>query len=124
MWLDRGIDSGGIIATERPHLSGTESLAELQERVLGHGVDLYSRCIERLSAGDVEGIPQSDIGAGRTFYSREWGATPMLRAITNHRWRYRPEALSRQSRGVTQPLLVSLPPVGRAGPRSQRVGRG
>jgi folate-dependent phosphoribosylglycinamide formyltransferase PurN len=90
MWLDAGIDSGAIIATERTALTGEESLAELHIRVMDHAHFLFARCVRELGAkGSLASVPQHLLGAGTTYFTRQWGALPMLRAIRNHRSHYR-----------------------------------
>lgn len=91
MWIDAGIDSGAIIATERSPLSGRESLADLHIRVMDHAHDLYRRAVERFVQGKpLPSVPQNDIGKGRLFLSRQWNSVAMLRAAFNYRYRYRP----------------------------------
>lgn len=90
MWLDAGIDSGAIIATEQTPLDGSESLAELHWKVMEHGQDLYLRVVQALAAGEsVPRIPQRSIDEGHTFYTREWTGTAMRRAWRNFRLFYR-----------------------------------
>lgn len=88
MWLDLGIDTGHLIATERAPLDGREDLTELHWKVMEHAHDLYVRTARALAAGAaVPRIAQSSIADGRTFYTREWSALPMLRARLNFlRW--------------------------------------
>lgn len=89
MWLDLGIDSGAIIATERTPLEGMEDLAELHWKVMEHAHDLLVRSVALLAAGrPVPRVPQESIGPGVTFYSRQWRATEMLRARMNFARRY------------------------------------
>ena len=91
MWIDPGIDSGAIIATERTPLSGRESLAELHLKVMDHAHDLYCRAVERFAQGKpLPSVPQGEIGEGRLFYTRQWDSLAMLRAAINFRFRYRP----------------------------------
>ena len=91
MWIDPGIDSGAIIATERTPLSGRESLKELHIKVMDHAHDLYRRAVEGFAAGhSLPSIPQSTIAKGRLFLTRHWDSLAMLRAAFNHRCRYRP----------------------------------
>lgn len=93
MWIDAGIDSGAIVATERTPLTGRESLAELHIKVMDHGHDLYRRAVERFVEGKpLPSVPQSDIGKGRLFLNRHWNSVAMLRAAFNYRYRYGPFA--------------------------------
>jgi methionyl-tRNA formyltransferase len=90
LWIDPGIDSGAIIASERTPLTGRETLTELHLKVIEHGQDLYRRAVEAFVAGrSLPSVPQSSIAAGRLFYTRDWSGAAMIRAILNHRFRYR-----------------------------------
>jgi methionyl-tRNA formyltransferase len=90
LWIDPGIDSGAIIASERTPLTGRETLTELHLKVIEHGQDLYRRAVEAFVAGrSLPSVPQGSIGAGRLFYTRDWNGAAMIRAILNHRFRYR-----------------------------------
>lgn len=94
MWLDRGIDTGNIIATEQVPLSGRERLGELHLSVMEHAHDLYARCYARAVAGKaLPSVPQATIGPGLLRLSRDWTATRMLRALANFHLRYRPGAV-------------------------------
>jgi methionyl-tRNA formyltransferase len=89
MWLDPGIDTGKIIATERTPLDGRETFDELHWKVMEHAHDLYVRAIDKLARGEaVPAVAQSDVAEGRTFYNAEWGARAMLRAQRNYRRHY------------------------------------
>ena len=91
MWIDPGIDSGAIIATERTPLSGRESLKELHIKVMDHAHDLYCRAVTAFAAGrPLPSVPQGTIAKGRLFLTRDWDSFAMLRAAFNHRFRYRP----------------------------------
>lgn len=90
MWLDAGIDSGGIITTERTALDGAESLTELHRKVMDHGHDLYVRAISRIGEGaEVKSIPQDEIAQGHVFFNADWNAKEMRLASKNFRESYR-----------------------------------
>jgi methionyl-tRNA formyltransferase len=90
MWLDAGIDTGRIIATEQTPLDGRETLFELHWNVMEHAHDLYVRAIRRLARGEqVPSVAQASIEEGRTFYTVEWDALAMLRARINFKTKYR-----------------------------------
>jgi methionyl-tRNA formyltransferase len=94
MWLDRGIDTGAIVATEQAPLDGRESLRALHLRVMEHAHDLYTRCYARAVAGDaLPAVPQTAIGEGMLLRSRDWDTTQMLRALANFYRRYRPDTV-------------------------------
>ena len=91
MWIDQGIDSGAIIATERTPLTGRETLDQLHIKVMDHAHDLCRRAVEAFAQGRVlPAVPQKDIAEGRLFLTRHWDSVAMLRATFNHRFRYRP----------------------------------
>jgi folate-dependent phosphoribosylglycinamide formyltransferase PurN len=91
MWIDPGIDSGAIIATERTPLTGHETLTELHIKVMDHAHDLYRRAVEAFAQErPLPSIPQNTIAKGRLFLTRHWDSFAMLRAVFNHRFRYRP----------------------------------
>lgn len=82
MWLDAGIDSGPLCFTERTPLSGNESLLDLHRAVMDHGHAMYLAVLDQLAAGkSVPRVPQASIAAGRTFYTAEWTAAAMRRAV-------------------------------------------
>jgi methionyl-tRNA formyltransferase len=90
MWIDRGIDSGNLVATEQTPLEGTESLAELHVKVMDHAHTLVLRCIERFVAGaPLPDVPQAEIGSGRLFLGRHWNAAAAARAVLNFYLKYR-----------------------------------
>jgi methionyl-tRNA formyltransferase len=117
MWLDPGIDSGPLVATERTSLAGTESLAELHRKVMDHAFDLYARAIERAARGlSLSRVDQRTIAEGRVFYNAEWGLKEMRRAIRNHTLLLRPHVFTtepflsatREVRMVPLPDVVDL----------------
>jgi folate-dependent phosphoribosylglycinamide formyltransferase PurN len=116
MWLDRGIDTGHLIATELTPLAGDEGLDDLHFKVMEHAHDLYVRCLRAIAEGrPVPRVPQASIAEGRTFYTAEWGPLAMARAYANFRLRYRPSAL-RPAAPDTAPVLVPLDPAAAPAP--------
>ena len=84
LWLDAGVDSGPILATELTPLTGHETLEQLHWNVMTHAHDLCRRAMQALTAKQVvPRIPQEQIADGRTFSSLEWNARAMRRAWTN-----------------------------------------
>jgi folate-dependent phosphoribosylglycinamide formyltransferase PurN len=110
MWIDPGIDSGNLVATERTVLDGSESLAQLHWKVMEHAHDLYRRAVEAIVAGrSVPDTPQSEIGQGPTFRNADWTPREMARAVLNFRRHYRPAFESgRVERDASAIRLVSL----------------
>jgi methionyl-tRNA formyltransferase len=91
MWLDRGIDTGNIIATERTPLDGNETLFDLHWNVMEHAHDLYRRSIERIRDNKpIPSVPQSSIARGVEFRGVQWNLLEMRRALRNFRTNYRP----------------------------------
>lgn len=91
MWIDSGIDTGAIIVTEQTPLTGRESLTELHIKVMDHAHDLYRRAVERFATGQaLPAVPQDQIAKGRIFFSRQWNSFAMVKAVFNHRFRWRP----------------------------------
>lgn len=107
MWLDRGIDSGNLIATERTPLTGDETLEELHWKVMEHAHDLCARAIGAIAAGiPVPDVPQAELGDGPTFHNADWTAAAMLRARRNFARHYRRGVAEAAGRDVP---LVRLP---------------
>jgi methionyl-tRNA formyltransferase len=113
MWLDGGIDSGPLLATERTPLNGTETLAELHWKVMEHAHDLYVRSLVAIRDGlPVPRVEQAEIAEGRTFYNADWTATEAVRAYVRFLVGFSPSAVD--SRRCNQPSLrlVALPTAG------------
>ena len=99
MWLDAGIDTGKIIATEQTPLVGDETLFELHWKVMQHAHDLYVRAIQKISAGEnVPAVPQSSICEGATFYTADWNGFQMRKALKNFHDNYRAYFADREKR--------------------------
>lgn len=92
MWLDAGIDSGAIIATEVTSLTGRETLQELHWKVIEHAQDLCVRVVRSFAeGGTIPRIVQDDVINGRTFMTREWNVQAMRSAWSNFRTKFRPD---------------------------------
>ena len=90
MWLDPGIDTGNIIATEQTPLNGGEDLLGLHRKVMDHAHQLYVRAIGCFGndVADVPCIDQSSIAEGAHFNGVDWNILEMLRAMLNFRNNY------------------------------------
>jgi methionyl-tRNA formyltransferase len=90
MWIDAGVDSGDIIATERTALSGEETLKELHWKVMEHAHDLYLRSVQKLRtyADQLPRIPQSSVGPHHTFKNSEFSFFQIVAAESNFYRRY------------------------------------
>ena len=93
MWIDEGIDSGNILATEFTPFSGKENLNELHLKVMNHAHDLYLRAVQSIHEGRNPNLPQKEIADGKTFYSREWNWRKTLATQNNFQkhWRHQNE---------------------------------
>jgi len=90
MWIDEGIDSGDILATEGTPIDGGETLLQLHRRVMDHAHDLTCRTITAVEAGLVTPRSQGSFGAsGDLYLTRDWSPTQMSRASLYLRTRYR-----------------------------------
>ncbi len=97
MWLDAGIDTGKIIATEQTPLDGSENLLALHRKVMDHAHDLYVRAIAKIAEGaNVPAVPQDEIAAGALFYTKDWTWREMRRALKNFERNYAPHFADRQ----------------------------
>lgn len=106
MWIDAGIDSGNLIATERTPLTGGETLAELHIAVMEHAHALYVRCARLILDGvEVSNVPQDKIAAGKLYRLRDWNLQRVLQAVRIHSHHYRKDQLRRSDRPKL--LLVS-----------------
>lgn len=89
MWLDPGIDTGNIIATEQTALDGSETLFDLHWKVMQHAHEIYIESIARIADGKkVRSIPQKSIGEGNHFNSIDWNVMAMRNALNNFRHNY------------------------------------
>lgn len=88
MWLDSGIDSGNIVATQRTPLTGSETLLEMQIAVMNHGHALYLECIQRFArCVALPNVPQREFPFSRLFLSKDWTSKNMVAALANY-YRY------------------------------------
>ena len=83
MWIDKGIDTGNIIATEITDFTGDESLLDVHIKVMEHGHDLYLRAIEKLAEGVRQSVRQDDIGPGMTYLSKQWQLKQKIAMVLN-----------------------------------------
>src|SRR6266496_4394370 len=83
MWIDKGIDSGNLMATEFTEFTGKESLLQVHIKVMEHAHSLYLRSIEQLSRNKVNNISQENISSGITYYTKQWGLKEKMRLLRN-----------------------------------------
>lgn len=106
MWIDAGIDSGNLIATERTPLTGDESLAQIHIAVMDHAHALCARCVKLILDGaETSNVPQAEIGPGTLYRLRDWTPERILWAVWNHARHYGKDTVNRADR--TRVLLVS-----------------
>jgi len=87
MWIDDGIDSGNIIATERTVFSTKDSLLDIHVKVMEHGHDLYLRSIQKIMLGEeLPDINQNELSPHRLFLSKEWKISHRVKALLNYLW--------------------------------------
>lgn len=83
MWIDKGIDTGSIISTECTPLEASDDLLALHIRVMDHAHDLYLRALRYLAAGKEQRVNQAEIGAGTTYYTRDWTLGQKFKLVKN-----------------------------------------
>jgi methionyl-tRNA formyltransferase len=85
MWIDAGIDSGNIIASEATPLTGRESLNEIHLKVMEHAHDLYLRSMKKMEAdiSQVKSVTQRSIGEGALYLTRMWGFAQKKKLLRN-----------------------------------------
>jgi methionyl-tRNA formyltransferase len=85
MWIDKGIDTGNLIATEFASFNGKESLLELHIKVMEHAHNLYIRCIENAEMNKLNNVPQDNIAQGKTYFTKQWGLREKFQLAKNFR---------------------------------------
>jgi methionyl-tRNA formyltransferase len=83
MWIDEGIDSGNIVTTEYTELDWSKDLNDIHWRVMEHAHSLYSKAIAFISAGGKSNVPQSELGSGTTYYTKDWTLKQKFRLVRN-----------------------------------------
>ena len=112
MWLDAGIDSGNIVASEQTPLTGDETLAELHWKVMEHAQSMCVGVVSRLASGKpVPSVPQDQIGSGQTYYNIDWDLQAMLRARSNFKNHYRSYFIDPERQSVRTSSVTVLPMV-------------
>jgi len=105
MWLNAGIDSGNIIASECVDIIQLEDLFEVQKKVMDHAHDLYVRSVEYLLSQQppYNAVKQSSLGKGKLFLNKMWTATERKKLLKN--WKERKSYVKKQN----LPATVNLP---------------
>lgn len=108
MWLDSGIDSGNIIATEQTSLNGQESLYDLHVKVLEHAHDLYLRAIQDFMNGKIlPNISQESIEEGTLHLSKDWTPGKIFISCFNFYFFYR-QGIVTSNKKIGSISLVNL----------------
>jgi len=108
MWIDLGIDTGALVATECTSLEGIRSLPELHLRVMEHAHDLYVRAATGALAGtDLLSVDQAAIAEGTTFYTRQW--TSAARAKAQRNWPNLAKAQASGQVAIKRSKLITVP---------------
>lgn len=72
MWIDKGIDSGDIIASEFTSWTPNDSLNDLHMKVMEHAHVLVLKSIHHISSGGNNRVKQSTIDRGSVYYTKDW----------------------------------------------------
>ncbi len=83
MWINKGIDSGNIVATELTGFNGEETLTAVQIKVMERGHGLYLRVLRNFKDGFKSDVPQNSIAEGKTYYTKEWRLEQKILLNTN-----------------------------------------
>jgi methionyl-tRNA formyltransferase len=104
MWLNAGIDSGNIIASETVDIRSLPNLFEVQKKVMEHAHDLYLRAIDYLlhTAPPYNAVPQHSLGKGKLFLTKMWTIAERKKLLKN--WRKKENNAEKEL-----PVTVALP---------------
>lgn len=85
MWIDAGIDSGNLIATETIDFTGNENLYDVHLKVMDHAHQLYLNVIDQLNKDSTKcpSVKQIDITKGNLYLSKMWNFSKK-RALTKN----------------------------------------
>lgn len=85
MWIDNGIDSGNIVTTEYTNINWDDSLSKVHIDVMEHAHELYVKAVAFIAKGGHSDVPQSQLGEGKTFYTKDWKLKNKKDLIKNFR---------------------------------------
>ena len=104
MWLNAGIDSGNIIASECININDTPNLGAAQLKVMEHAHDLYIRSIKYLLSANppYTSVAQKELGAGQLYLTKMWTARRRQQLLRN--WKNR-----RSHSPLKPPRTIQLP---------------
>ena len=90
LWIDKGIDSGNLIATEQTDIRGVSSLLELHIRVMDHAHELYVRVIRRvLSDQVVPSVAQWNFVEKNLYFTKDWNLRARIKGLLNYVIRFK-----------------------------------
>lgn len=85
MWIDGGIDSGDLIATEIVQFKGNETLLEVHLKVMEGAHELVLAVLKYINAnsstGNFQRVKQNTIAKGVTYYNRNWSFKKKLKFV-------------------------------------------
>jgi methionyl-tRNA formyltransferase len=113
MWLDEGIDTGKLIATDVVKFTGDESLFDVHLKVMDAAHQLYGDAVEVILKDPAlcAGVPQNSIAEGKTYYTKMWDMAAKKRLVHNFKHfklHINNPAMAQHIAGLT---LISLPTV-------------
>jgi methionyl-tRNA formyltransferase len=87
MWIDSGIDSGNIIASETVDVRKEKDLLSIHKSVMEHAHNLYVRTLRYLSTATppFSSVPQSSIDKGNLYLTKMWDRQVKFRLLKNLR---------------------------------------
>ena len=86
MWIDSGVDSGDLVATEVVKLTGNESLLDIHIKAMDAGHALYLKALQHLKQGKrLPKVKQQSIAEGVTYYNKDWDTGAKLALLRNLR---------------------------------------
>lgn len=88
MWINAGIDSGNIVASEFTEFTKLKNISDLHIQVMEHAHDLLLRCINSVKTNlkTTPNIPQKEISDGNLFLTKDWTFSKKLAFKKNIDW--------------------------------------
>lgn len=84
MYIDKGIDSGGIIYSEYTKFDGNEDLNQIHEKVMEQAHDMYLKVLRQFKIkGKLNATNQKTISKGVVFYNKQWTVAQKIQLIKN-----------------------------------------
>jgi len=103
-WIDEGIDSGDIIATEKADLNGKETLNTLHIKVMESAHLLYIKCIQSyIKNKKINSINQNNFVESKLFKTKDWKFYNMFIALLNFYFYYNDKQLKKNNLSLVKP---------------------